>query len=284
MKHENMCGGAVRQDRESLRELYIRARDCDYQAALGAVVGFNAAVDTETADEIMHTFIECVAAPEFEKGALTIFNSGERYNLNRDIRVVQIDPYRMKQLPKFREDAHAEQAAELKRLPDGTIIRSDPYTSGIRSVDDMLQYTVTGRKPMSHEARDLLTAWRFCIGLRSNASVFVKDGYVRGAGTGFYDRVSSIEHPAEKNRRLHGTLEGAKRSAVDFELDDSVLATDGFLPKRDGFDAAVKAGASAIILPEGGLEREQKEILDAANATGVAMVRLPAKERCFSHK
>ena len=50
----------------------------------------------------------------------------------------------------------------------------------------------------------------------------------------------------------------------------SVVASDAFFPFADGLEAAVAAGATAVIQP-GGSMRDQ-EVIAAADAAGVAMV------------
>ena len=57
MKHVNPSGAAVARGSETLRDVYVKARDCDPRAAFGSAVAFNVEVDAETADEIMSTFV-----------------------------------------------------------------------------------------------------------------------------------------------------------------------------------------------------------------------------------
>ena len=49
MKHVNPSGAAVQAGCESLKEVYIKARDCDARAAFVSVIAFNVEVDAETA-------------------------------------------------------------------------------------------------------------------------------------------------------------------------------------------------------------------------------------------
>jgi phosphoribosylaminoimidazolecarboxamide formyltransferase/IMP cyclohydrolase len=60
---------------------------------------------------------------------------------------------------------------------------------------------------------------------------------------------------------------------------DSVMVSDGFFPFRDSIDEAAKAGIAAIIQPGGSIK--DKEIIDAANEHGIAMVLTGM--RCFRH-
>jgi phosphoribosylaminoimidazolecarboxamide formyltransferase/IMP cyclohydrolase len=49
-----------------------------------------------------------------------------------------------------------------------------------------------------------------------------------------------------------------------------VLASDAFFPFADGVEEAAAAGVSAIIQPGGSIRDE--EVIQAANAAGIAMV------------
>jgi phosphoribosylaminoimidazolecarboxamide formyltransferase/IMP cyclohydrolase len=48
-----------------------------------------------------------------------------------------------------------------------------------------------------------------------------------------------------------------------------VAASDAFFPFRDGIDALVEAGVTAIVEPGG--SRNDEEIIDAANEHGIAL-------------
>ena len=63
MTHVNPSGAAIACPGESVKQVYIKARDADARAAFGSVIAFNVTVDKETAEEIMSTFVECVVAP-----------------------------------------------------------------------------------------------------------------------------------------------------------------------------------------------------------------------------
>ena len=65
------------------------------------------------------------------------------------------------------------------------------------------------------------------------------------------------------------SVELAVRKAGD-RAKGSVLASDAFFPFRDGPDAAIAAGVSAIIQP-GGSKRDD-EVIAACNAHGVPMI------------
>ncbi len=61
-----------------------------------------------------------------------------------------------------------------------------------------------------------------------------------------------------------------KAGEAGLSLKGSVIASDAFFPFADGLLAAADAGATAAIQP-GGSVRDQ-EVIDTANARGMAMI------------
>ena len=80
IKHTNPCGCA---ESESLGEAYRKAFECDPVSAFGGVLGFNRAVDAETAGEIAKTFIEAIAAPDYTAEALEVLRAKKNLRLMR---------------------------------------------------------------------------------------------------------------------------------------------------------------------------------------------------------
>src|SRR5207244_10709714 len=66
IKHTNPCGAATGR---GAADAYIRARDSDALAAFGGIVGLSRALDAETAQAIVSTFIEAVIAPSVDDEA-----------------------------------------------------------------------------------------------------------------------------------------------------------------------------------------------------------------------
>jgi phosphoribosylaminoimidazolecarboxamide formyltransferase/IMP cyclohydrolase len=115
---------------------------------------------------------------------------------------------------------------------------------------------VTLRQPSEEEWRDLLFAWQVCKHVRSNAIVIAKDEATAGIGAGQMSRVDSVRLAIDKSR-------------LD-SLTGTSLASDAFFPFSDGPDIAIAAGITAIIQPGG--SRRDPEVVEAADAAGVAMV------------
>ncbi len=275
MKHLNPSGVSTAISGESLREVYINAREADPQAAFGGVVVFNKEVDSDTAKEIMTSIIEVVAAPSYTKEAINIFNDFAYFKRNKHIRIIELS--NMESIPRFIGDDN--NIKEVKVLQDGAIILSDPYLTRIRTTDDfILAYNSHKAKgdircakvPTDREFNDLLTSWYINLSVRSNGVVIVKNGTSMAIGTGQQDRVGAVQQAIDKaNTKYKGnnSLEGA------------VISSDGFFPFKDSIDLIAKAGITAIVQPGGSVS--DYNVIKACNEFNISMVF--SNERCFSH-
>jgi phosphoribosylaminoimidazolecarboxamide formyltransferase/IMP cyclohydrolase len=124
---------------------------------------------------------------------------------------------------------------------------------------------VTQRAPSAQELDDLLFAWRVAKYVKSNAIVYAKDMRTVGIGAGQMSRVDSARIAARKAEDAARELKLAQPLTKG-----SVVASDAFFPFADGLLVAIEAGATAVIQP-GGSMRDQ-EVIDAADAHGIAMV------------
>ena len=276
MKHVNPSGAAAQCGDESLKDVYIKARDCDARAAFGSAIAFNVPVDVETAKEIMSTFVECVVAPEYEDGVLEIFNDNETYKFNKHVRIIQAVNF--DSLPKYTGET-SEIHNSVKVLADGSLVIASPLTTSLRSVEDLKPAEAENKRcgaqksekvPTKQQMDDMLTAWYINLNVRSNGVVIVKDGQTLSVGTGEQDRVGAVEQAIWK---FDHKYEG------EATLQDAVMASDGFFPFEDGVEVAAKAGITAIIAPAGSLR--DADVIKRANELGVALVHAP--ERIFSH-
>jgi len=297
MKHASPSGFARQHGDNALADIYQLARDVDARSAYGSVVVTNRPVDRPTAEAIMSSFVEGVAAPEFEEGTLAVL---ER---KRDIRAIRFS--HLENLPKFKDDDVAG-LYTLKVLPGGRIIAQTPYLSGIRGPEDLIcdplvpkddRAYVVARAPMPGEMADLLTAWYVNIGVSSNSVVFVTDGVTVAIGSGGRERVGAVE---EAISRAYQKALDRKRSARDDHfswtpgglsweqmrsdlgrrpLQGAVMSSDGFFPFRDSIDTAADEGVSAVVQPGG--SRRDWEVIEAVNEHDMAMAF--TLERCFRH-
>jgi phosphoribosylaminoimidazolecarboxamide formyltransferase/IMP cyclohydrolase len=125
--------------------------------------------------------------------------------------------------------------------------------------------TVTKRAPSDRERADLLFAFRVAKHVKSNAIVYAKNGATVGIGAGQMSRVDSSRiaaHKAEESGKAAGLAESPAKG--------SVVASDAFFPFADGLEAAIAAGATAVIQPGGSMR--DNEVIAAADKAGIAMV------------
>jgi phosphoribosylaminoimidazolecarboxamide formyltransferase/IMP cyclohydrolase len=124
---------------------------------------------------------------------------------------------------------------------------------------------VTQRAPSRSELRDLVFAFRVAKHVKSNAIVYAKDGATTGIGAGQMSRVDSARIAAWKG------AEAARAAGLERPLTEgSVVASDAFFPFADGLEAAIAAGATAVIQPGGSMR--DAEVIAAADKAGIAMV------------
>ena len=232
VKHNNPCGVAVAG---SVGEAFERALATDPQSAFGGVICFNRSVDHALADQLHAMFVELVFAPGYDDDALEVLQQKE------GIRI--LDNQERRNWPLIDQD--------IKRVRGGVLVQDRDQDIEPR---DQMQ-VVTERRPSEAEWGDMLFAWKVAKHVRSNAIVLSRELATIGIGAGQMSRVDSVRLAVEKSR---SSLEGA------------ALASDAFFPFADGPEAAIEAGARAIIQP-GGSKRDP-EVVEACDKAGVAMV------------
>jgi phosphoribosylaminoimidazolecarboxamide formyltransferase/IMP cyclohydrolase len=258
MKHINPCGVAKRDfNDEPLKNIYIKARDCDSRAAFGSVVGFNREVDIETAEEIMSTYVEAVVAPSFEEGCM------DHFEKKKNFRVIQVNG--IHKMSRFRGDPLYP--LDISVQMDGSMILQAPMLTKIRGLSDL--DFVTEREATPQEFGDLIFSWYICINVRSNGVVLSKNSATLGIGTGQQDRVTAVKLALEKTiDQGHGD-----------KISGSVLASDGFFPFSDSIELLARYGVTACIQPGGSIR--DKNVIKACNQSGIAMAF--TGERGFRH-
>jgi phosphoribosylaminoimidazolecarboxamide formyltransferase / IMP cyclohydrolase len=217
IKHTNPCGTA---NGKTLTEAYKRALECDPVSAFGGVIGVNRPVDAAAAEEMAKLFLEVIAAPSFEKGAL------EKFAAKKNLRLVEI--------------TNSPQKWVLKNVSGGMLVQDND----LHQLKESDLKIVTKRQPTAEEKSALLFAWKVCKHVKSNAILYSRDGQTVGVGAGQMSRVDSCRIGAQK--------------AV-LPLKGTVAASDAFFPFPDGVEEIAKAGATGIIQP-GGSVRDQEVI------------------------
>ena len=289
MKHLVPSGFARQFNGSTLEEIYRRARDTDTRSSFGSVVVLNKPVDKSTAEAIMSSYVEVVAAPEFEEGTTKIL---ER---KKDIRCVLFS--NIEKLPKFAGD-DVSGFYDIRCLQTGRVLVQKPYLSSIRCVEDLILDPfvehegvkhLVARDPTERELEDLLTAWYVNLGVKSNGIVFVKEGATVAVGTGQQERVGAIEQAIikayqkamDREKIKYDFVDGAaqRESLSANPLEGAVMSSDAFLPFPDSINIIARHGVTAVIQPGGSIR--DHEVIDAVNNHGLAMAY--TLERCFLH-
>ena len=241
IKHANPCGVALGA---SLAEAYERALQCDPVSAFGGIVAVNRRLDAHAARRIVEIFTEVVIAPEADDEAIAVF--AQKKNLRLLVTGGLPDP---------------RGAGEVFRSVAGGFLVQTRDDAHITAKDLKV---VTKRTPTDQEVRDMLFAFTIAKHVKSNAVVFAKDGQTAGIGAGQMNRRDSARIAALRAAEAAETAGMAQSLAVG-----SACASEAFFPFADGLIQAADAGATAVIQP-GGSMRDQ-EVIDAADARGVAM-------------
>ncbi|MGE0415503.1 MAG: bifunctional phosphoribosylaminoimidazolecarboxamide formyltransferase/IMP cyclohydrolase [Acetobacteraceae bacterium] len=242
VKHANPCGVA---SADSLAGAWDAALRCDPVSAFGGIVAVNRPLDAAAAEKIAAIFTEVIVAPDADAAAREIL--AKKKNLRLLLTGGLPDP--------------AAPGLIYRSLAGGFLAQT--RDAGRVGPDDVK--VVTRRAPTAAERADLIFAFKVCKHVKSNAIVYAKGGATVGVGAGQMSRVDSARIAAWKSE------EAAKAAGLTGRLTEgSVVASDAFFPFADGLEAAVAAGATAVIQP-GGSIRDQ-EVIAAADAAGVAMV------------
>ncbi|MDR2488718.1 MAG: IMP cyclohydrolase [Desulfovibrio sp.] len=303
LKHNNPCGAAW-SDR-GIADALDKAYWGDRIAAFGGAVALNRPVDKAAAERIDSAYFEVLAAPDFEEGTLDILTK------KKNLRIVHIPG--LAALETFA----GLPFLDITSLSDGGLILQQSFVNRIRAVEDFIPATaekdgimVSARKPTAGEADDLLFAWAVESGVSSNSVIFARNGATVAIGTGEQDRVGCVEvavhkayvkykdmlvHKAsglslyeveargESDASMKELLEqaNAQTSARRGGLAGSVLVSDGFFPFRDGVDAAMRHGITAIAQPGGSLR--DHEVIMAVNESTPQVAMVFTGQRSFRH-
>jgi len=242
VKHANPCGIATAG---TLAGAWDAALRCDPVSAFGGIIAVNRTLDGATAAKVASIFTEVIIAPDADEEAQHVLAA--KKNLRLLLTGGVPDPATPGMTFRSLSGGFLAQTRDAGRIGAGDI------------------KVVTKRAPTSAEIADLLFAFRVCKHVKSNAIVYAKAGATVGIGAGQMSRVDSARIAAWKSE------EAAKAAGLTGRLTEgSVVASDAFFPFADGLEAAIAAGATAVIQPGGSIR--DNEVIAAADKAGVAMV------------
>jgi len=295
MKHNNPSGVAVA---DSLDKAYYEANMADRIAAFGGAAVFTRPVDKATAAMISENYLEVVAAPDYEAGAV------DELRKRKNLRILALP--RIDRLAEYR----AARFVDFKALMDGGIVVQQSLINAVRSAEDLIparatyrgkEYTIE-RAPTAREIEDMIFGWAVEQGVSSNSVIYVKEGATVGIGTGEQDRVGVAQIAVFKAYTKYRDRLCFERHRVPYvELKDedmvdeidaetvkakagligSVMVSDAFFPFRDGVDVGIQEGVSAIVHP-GGSDRDFESIV-ACNEAKPQVAMMFTNQRAFKH-
>ncbi|MFH1448746.1 MAG: bifunctional phosphoribosylaminoimidazolecarboxamide formyltransferase/IMP cyclohydrolase [Candidatus Micrarchaeota archaeon] len=234
LKHTNPCGGAVGN---TAKEAYERALQTDPLSAFGGVIAFNTKVDLDAAEAIGDKFVEIIIAPGYDEDALARLRKKKRRRII-DISCIAGNGGNM--------NHHWLLGGMLIQERDSVVFERDNLK------------VVSKKKPSERELNDLEFATKFVKHTKSNALIIAKDLQILGVGAGQMSRVDSCKVSISKSKE------------ADFNLGDSVVSSDAFLPFRDTLDRYAEQGVSAMLEPGGSIR--DIELINAADEHGMALV------------
>jgi phosphoribosylaminoimidazolecarboxamide formyltransferase / IMP cyclohydrolase len=235
VKHANPCGVATAP---TLLEAYERAYATDPESAFGGIIAFNRELDAVTASLIVERqFVEVIIAPSVSAEAQAVVAA------KKNVRLLACG-----------ELAPAPPALELKQVHGGLLVQD----RDLGALDPAALQIVTKVVPTPAQLADLQFAWKVARFVKSNAIIYAADHRTIGIGAGQMSRVNSAR------------IAIIKAEQAGLRVPGSVMASDAFLPFRDGIDNAAAAGIRAVIQPGGSIR--DPEVIAAADEHGMAMV------------
>lgn len=236
LKHTSPNGMAI--DKQDQLTSVKRAFSCDPMSAFGGIWGVNQELTKEVANYIVNEeniFVEVIMAPSYEKEALKILKTKE------NMRILAFGDMLEKRKNIYENP-------EIRSMLGGAVVQEYDYKPVIKEWK-----VVSQRKITETEKEALIFAYKGCKWAKSNSACFVQTYdtgmYTIGIGAGQQSRVHVVKLAVRK----------AKEFGHKDALKNSVMGTDSFFPFPDGLEAAVEAGAKAIINP-GGSIRDEKVI------------------------
>ena len=232
LKHNNACGLATRKN---IKQAYIDALSADPVSAFGGILISNSELDNEVSELINSLFCEVVIAPSFTKESLRILQQKK----NRI--VLELKEFK---LPN----------KIIRSSLNGFLVQERDMHS---DSEKDFKYP-TNKKPSEDEIRDLIFASKICKNTKSNTIVLVKNSQLLASGTGQTSRVDAL------NQAIH------KANSFDFNLNNSVMASDAFFPFPDCVEIASKNGIKSVIQPGGSIKDNLS--VDYCNNNEISMV------------
>ncbi len=204
----------------------------DEKSAFGGIVVLNQIVDKETAVFLNSHFFEVIAAIDYTVEAREILAEKSKC---RVLTFIKHQP-----------------TMEVRSALNGFLIQTPD--SNLLEIETA--FVPTSKKPEPALYPDLCFAFQVVRHMKSNAIVIVKNGVTLSMGIGQTNRVDAVNH--------------ALLRAKDHDLQNAVLASDGFFPFEDSIELIAHSSIKTIIQP-GGSRRDQM-VIEACDKYEISMM------------
>ncbi|WP_163192702.1 bifunctional phosphoribosylaminoimidazolecarboxamide formyltransferase/IMP cyclohydrolase [Clostridium thermarum] len=161
LKHNSPCGVALGS---TVADAYIKAYECDPTSIFGGIVAVNRKIDKITAEEMVKTFLEVVAAPDYDEAALEVLRT------KKNLRVIKCP------VPPSDEQY-------MVSIDGGLLVQQED-----KQLIDSLT-VVTEKAPEENDMEDLIFGMKVVKYVKSNAIVVVKNKMAVGIGGGQVNRI-----------------------------------------------------------------------------------------------
>lgn len=231
-KHTNVCGIA---QRSNVSEAFTAALAGDPESAFGGVLIANSSIDKKTAEALKDLFFEVLIAPAFDENALPML----QVKKNRII-------LKLKTFPT--------NGQQTKTLLNGLLGQDNDNINLSSGKEDSIDW----HNATEEQKEDMIFGNIVCKHLKSNAIAIVKNKQLLGKGCGQTSRVDAMKQAI------------AKAKQFDFDLENSVVASDAFFPFDDCVKIAHEAGITSFIQPGGSIR--DKDSIEYCSANNLLMV------------
>ncbi|WP_139904624.1 bifunctional phosphoribosylaminoimidazolecarboxamide formyltransferase/IMP cyclohydrolase [Clostridium thermarum] len=161
LKHNSPCGVAIG---DTVADAYIKAYECDPTSIFGGIVAVNRKIDKITAEEMVKTFLEVVAAPDYDEAALEVLRT------KKNLRVIKCA------VPPSDEQY-------MVSIDGGLLVQQEDK----KLIDSLT--VVTEKAPEENDMEDLIFGMKVVKYVKSNAIVVVKNKMAVGIGGGQVNRI-----------------------------------------------------------------------------------------------
>ncbi len=234
VKHNTPCGIALG---DTLLEAFNKTFACDPVSIFGGIIACNTKVDEASAFKMSELFLEIVAAPDFDSGALEILKK------KKNLRIMK-----MNKTPSEVYEYISVDGGLLVQQSDRVLLEK--------------WEVVTKTAPDPRDIADMIFGMRAVTFVKSNAIMIVKEQAALGIGGGQVNRIWPTKQALERSADV---LEAAQNESSDTggspwsDIEPArVLASDAFFPFADIVEAAAAAGIKSIIQPGGSINEARR--------------------------